>query len=390
MQIFIPNSFGMKKIFISLLIFILILPRDSFSQNQNVGIGTTTPVEKLEVKNALRSTLKISSNSYGDTTQLLLSNRAGTAGTDFSIKSMREEGLFFSSLSDLPQNNSSNSLVITPGGNIGVGIVPTTKFHVNGNSLFAGSMDVNGSMRLQNLNLFEFGAGVAGKETNAGKIGYNGFGTNALAIVGAGTNTTNRSVYFFAEGGIIMNGPLDIGGPLRISGNSGTAGQVLTSNGTGNPSWTNTAFSNNIRFFFDGDGLTTTNGSFTITTRYNTNTSIVSVSGTDITFNQTGIYHFDFAGSGYLQYSSPLGYEPHIYFSLDLVGGTGGGSNLIGDTKLSITPVSNIYKGSAYAGVDLYISAGQILRIHFNYDFAPGGYSFLSTGSELRGYLISN
>ena len=54
---------------------------------QNVGIGTTTPQEKLEIKNALRSTLRISSTNFSDTTELLLSNRNNSnSGTDFSIK----------------------------------------------------------------------------------------------------------------------------------------------------------------------------------------------------------------------------------------------------------------------------------------------------------------
>jgi hypothetical protein len=110
----------MKKIIIlSLYLFLYVN-----IQAQNVGIGTATPTEKLEVKKALRSTLKISSGSYDDTTQLIFSNKINpTSGTDFSITSKREFGLFFSSSSpDLPLNNSPNSLVILPTGNIGIGI----------------------------------------------------------------------------------------------------------------------------------------------------------------------------------------------------------------------------------------------------------------------------
>jgi hypothetical protein len=54
----------------------------------------------------------------------------------------------------------------------------------------------------------EFGAGIVGKETNAGKIGYEIFGTGALTFVGAGTSATNRKVFLFAEGGTESNGPL--------------------------------------------------------------------------------------------------------------------------------------------------------------------------------------
>ncbi len=147
----------MKSIFIFLLFTL------NVATAQNIGIGTTTPAEKLEVKSALRSTLKISSNSYVDTTELLLSNRTSSLlGTDFSIKNIREEGLHFSSLSDFAGNNSTNSFVIRPNGNVGVGMMPLYKFQVNGTSRF------NGLTQMDGLNLFEFGAGVAGKELNAG------------------------------------------------------------------------------------------------------------------------------------------------------------------------------------------------------------------------------
>ena len=78
----------MKK---QLYLFVL-LTCPLFITAQNTGIGTTTPTEKLEIKNPLRSTLKITSGGLADTTQLILSNSASGVGTDFSIKSMREDG----------------------------------------------------------------------------------------------------------------------------------------------------------------------------------------------------------------------------------------------------------------------------------------------------------
>jgi hypothetical protein len=379
MQIFIPNCFGMKKIYFLLFTTIMCLPKDSFSQNQNVGIGTTTPVEKLEVKNALRSTLKISSNSFNDTTQLLLSNRAGTAGTDFSLKSIQELGLFFSSLSDLPQNNSSNSLVITPGGNVGVGIVPNSKFHVNGN------------MMLQGVNLFEFGAGVAGKETNAGKIGYNGFGTNALAIVGAGTNTSNRAVYFFAEGGTIMNGPLDIGGPLKVNGNSGTAGQVLTSNGTSNPSWQNTAYSNTTRFSATGTDAATVFSNLNFSTDYNTNPTDVTIGASSITINRTGLYHFEGHVNIRADYFPSAAYSPYFYMYFNMNSG-GYLDVLMNDLMFrdgSVTGSEQRYFFNRPFSLELYVTSGSVIVL------SPAIYPNAVTGFiydytvNFRGNLIS-
>lgn len=52
----------------------------------------------------------------------------------------------------------------------------------------------------------ELGYGVAGKETNAGRIGYALFTTNALDIVGGGTLSSNRVIRFWAEGGSRFTG----------------------------------------------------------------------------------------------------------------------------------------------------------------------------------------
>jgi hypothetical protein len=89
--------------------------------------------------------------------------------------------------------------------NVGIGITPTAKLHVNG------------TLKIEGTNNLELGGGVAGKEVNAGKIGYNTFGTGGLEIVGAGTNAANRKVYFFAESGTSFNGPIFASGSSSIS-----------------------------------------------------------------------------------------------------------------------------------------------------------------------------
>lgn len=288
----------MRKIIVILLF--VAFPVISFSQN--VGIGTTVPSEKLEIKNPLRTTVKISSASFDDTTELLFSNRNGiNAGTDFSVKSVREQGLFFSSLSDLPANTNSNSLVIRSNGNIGIGTLPAFKFHVTGQSRF------NGLTQIDGLNLLELGAGVAGKEINAGKIGYNAFGQNALTFVGAGTNATNRAVYFFAEGGTTMNGPLNIGGPLRVNGNPGAVGQVLTSNGTTEPVWQNSSFTNStrfgVRFSLNTNGLAPMP---VAETEYNLNTADIAIGTNTITINKSGLYKLNGVLTGIVTYTGTV------------------------------------------------------------------------------------
>ena len=96
-------------------------------------------------------------------------------------------------------------------GNVGLGTTsPGARLHV------AGGMKLDGAYTL------EFGAGVPGKEGNAGKIGYQTF-SSALDIVGAGTTGSNRQVALHAEGGTFMTGPFavmagGIGGAARAVG----------------------------------------------------------------------------------------------------------------------------------------------------------------------------
>jgi len=356
---------------------------------QNVGVGTTTPAEKLEIKNPLRSTVKISAGSLADTTQLVFSNTGSTAGfyTDFSIKSVREEGLFFSSKSDLGPNNSANSLVILPSGNIGMGIsTPTSKLHVNG------------GIKIEGLNLLEFGVGVAGKEVNAGKIGYNGFGTSALTIVGAGTTSSNRAVYFFAEGGTTFSGPatvtgnVNVGGQLQMNGSPGTSGQVLRSNGASDPTWANAALSNNIRFAVTlGQDVSVFDDAVITTTRYNLNPADVVIGSNFITINRSGLYHFDVSAYGSVSFAATTAFIPDMYVSL--FAGPATGLSLIKDRRMqsSNNSLSNSYSCGDNVSLEIYISAPANVRVSYGLNTLgiPGGSSSHSFSGFIAGHLIS-
>lgn len=88
-------------------------------------------------------------------------------------------------------------------GGVGIGVAnPSAALHLNG------------GMKLNGLNTLEFGAGVAGKELSAGKIGYQIFTSDALDIVGAGSNPTNRQIKFWAEGGATFAGGADFNGTI--------------------------------------------------------------------------------------------------------------------------------------------------------------------------------
>lgn len=95
------------------------------------------------------------------------------------------------------------------GGDVGIGLgtaLPSAKLHLAGN------------MKIDGNNTLEFGAGILGKETNAGKVGYQAFGNgDALDIIGAGTSVNNRKINLFADGGISIFGSLKMPNKVVIS-----------------------------------------------------------------------------------------------------------------------------------------------------------------------------
>jgi hypothetical protein len=257
----------MKKIFIA-GVFILFV---GMGYAQNVGIGTTTPITKL---NIIGNRSSMPSIPGATSTGVFRIGVSANEGIDFG----KEFTPPYSAWMQIGFNGTPEPLSIQPlGGNVGIGILsPTAK------------LDVNGTVKIQGLNTLEFGAGVA-KELNAGKIGYQTFTAGALDIIGAGTLVSNRKINILAEGGTTFNGPINVGG------STGTVGQVLTSNGTAAPTWTNTALSNNVRFEVSLFGSTTTlpDPPLTYSTIYNLNSTAVSISGSGITVNRSGLYHIE-------------------------------------------------------------------------------------------------
>jgi len=86
----------------------------------------------------------------------------------------------------------------------------------NASQAFTGVNTFNNTVGISAANTLEFGAGVAGQEPNAGKIGYQTFTTGALDIVGAGTSGSNRKIQFWAEGGANFTGGANFGGNVSI------------------------------------------------------------------------------------------------------------------------------------------------------------------------------
>ena len=249
---------------------------------------------------------------------------------------------------------------------------------------------------MEGLNLFEFGSGIAGKEINAGKVGYNAFGATGLTFVGAGTTAANRAFYFFGEGGTTFNGPAtingntNIGGQLQINGSPGTAGQVLTSNGGSDPSWKNASLTNDTRFgtLFTKNAGSTSGDAAMSTLLYNLNPTNVSIGASTITINKTGLYHFDLGMSSSISYTAaPTVYPQHelwFYFGLP------NSLKLIEKQMVPYANTNTSWVGQEKVSVDVYITAPAILHFyHILGELGGGTVSGYSVQGFVTGYLIS-
>lgn len=87
-------------------------------------------------------------------------------------------------------------------------------FTVNGSSIINGPNTVNGAstvsgtLSINGNNALQLGAGVGGRQADAGKIAYALFTPNTLDIIGAGTAAGSRAVKVWGEGGTTFTGPV--------------------------------------------------------------------------------------------------------------------------------------------------------------------------------------
>ena len=173
---------------------------------------------------------------------------------------------------------------------------------------------------------------------------------------------------------------LSVNGALQIIDGTQGAGKVLTSDGNGNASWRNQAFTNAERFMI-GIGTSTGGVNFQYTNKYNysTTNSINTANGT-VTINKAGMYHFEVSATSFPDSDvTQTGASP-VLLELTLSLTPGVDYDVI---KVPYYKVNTGYRGFAKGSIDIYIPAGSTIYPNVHRSGNAGTYGYLS------GYLIS-
>lgn len=142
--------------------------------NGNLGIGTTTPSDKLTIQ-----------TSAGSLNGLTLKDSGGNDAAKFNINpSTGEIKIGSSRVNYFPTfySNNSEAMRITSAGNVGIGTTnPAAKLDVNGNTKITGTLDLNDGSSSVKIGTLAGGTGI--NQTSVGhRSGQNSQGINQSAF----------------------------------------------------------------------------------------------------------------------------------------------------------------------------------------------------------------
>jgi len=361
----------------------------SIRGDANVGIGGINPQQRLHI---------YSDAGFQNSFALFNNLATGAGAGDGLIAGINLTG---NAIINNQETNRSlflgtggvNRLSIGTTGNIGMGIdAASAPLHVRTTNAEV--------LRLEgNAPYVSFYNGT----TYKGYLWYDG----ARMVLGSSTNEpilvqanyTGSPAYFTPNGRLGLgqaspterldvNGNINLTGLLKVNGNGGTSGQVLTSNGASDPTWTDAALSSNIRFSVAFSNGPTTNDYGVITaTRYNLNPAEVVISASSITINQSGLYHFDVGVKTNLNFPSAATIFP--FFGLDFFYGLPNSLPLVDDKPLYPSTAGNTsWVGNEKVSVEVHVTAPATIRV-FHTFFGSSGSSFYSVAGFITGHLIN-
>jgi hypothetical protein len=361
----------------------------------NTGIGLPTPQNRLQVhhstsqNNFIRVTNSLSGSTASD--GLLI----GANGNNASLINKENGALALGT-------NDDTVITITNTKRVGIGsTTPQAQLQVNGRAsttnptilIVDSATSSGGFLKFKQLNNTN-GMNIREESLSSFNNGqYLDILSDSVVVT---TFTGNGRVgirNISPAHALDINGDINTTGLLRVNGNAGVAGQVLTSNGAADPTWEAAAFSNNTRFSFGftSFGANRTQDSVRFdATRYNTNTTdvFINVAQSRITINKTGLYHFDF---GY--YVEIGGFTPaldnmHIIWTLF---NNSTRYNMVSNYRLSnLSPAPTTqFSGGQRLSIDLYCVAGSNIKLERFFNPGPGGAPSTFSFGDFTGYLIS-
>ena len=157
--------------------------------NNNLGIGTTSPQEKLTVNGAISAIT--SDYVQGTTGSRLLMHSAGTGNSHSYIQAQRSGGT----------SNAEDLALQLYGGNVGIGThSPSVKLEVEGDGIFNGSVVINKNTETLRLGTTETGGGTYQTWHNAsGRKGFFGYGSTVNDIISL-VNEENSTIQLGTNG----------------------------------------------------------------------------------------------------------------------------------------------------------------------------------------------
>ena len=228
--------------------------------------------------------------------------------------------------------DAANSLV-NSGGTTAVVNTQAGRLEVAGNTIVTGTTELNGNVSIgtaaNSTATLKFGAGLAGQEGSAGRIGYQTFTAGALDIVGAGTGVPRKvkiwdelSVGAATIGSTATLGPTTVNGTLDANGNvvsSGGIAGLIFRNREGNLDWQWYSSGGNARLWNSGGDRVTVTSAGLVGINHGAPTHHLTINGS------TGIIggnvlEFGAGVAGKNGNAGWMGYQVFTPGALDIVG----------------------------------------------------------------------